>query len=118
MSYVNAESGQADTARNFADASRLERLSWAYRPRAARRRASAAFKSCCNNSISNGSSIRGFFEVTSFRPGKAFEAEPELFSPPVFEVSPMFNSQGANQRFVRGKIGGVWFPVKTVAATA
>jgi len=37
-----------------------------------------------NKSISNGSSIRGLLEVASFRPGNAFEAEPELFSPPVF----------------------------------
>jgi hypothetical protein len=80
-----------------------------YRLRAVLRRARAAFRSCCNNSISNGLSIRGFFEVTSFRPGKAVEAESELFPPPVFEVSPMLVSQGANQRIVGGQLGRVRF---------
>jgi hypothetical protein len=42
-------------------------------------------QSCRNESISNGLSIRGLFEVAIFRPGKAVEAEPEFFSPPVFE---------------------------------
>jgi hypothetical protein len=36
--------------------------------------------------------------VASFRPGKALEAEPESFSPPVFEISPMLTSQGFNLR--------------------
>src|SRR5262249_15346521 len=58
------------------------RVARPYRLRAARRRARTAFKSCRNKSISNGLSIRGLFEVASLRPGKAFEAEPELFSPP------------------------------------
>jgi hypothetical protein len=55
-----------------------------------RARARAAFKSCLNKSISNGLSIRGLFEVASFRPGKAVEAGP--YSPPVFEVSPVLIS--------------------------
>ena len=53
---------------------------------------SAAFKSCRNKSISDGVSIRGVFEVTSFRPGKAVVAEPECFPPPVFEVLSMLLS--------------------------
>ena len=35
----------------------------------------AAFKSCCNKAISDGVSIRGVFEVASFRPGKFVEAK-------------------------------------------
>ena len=59
-------------------------------------RESAAFKSCRNNSISDGVSIRGVFEVVSFRPGKAIvvvaEAEAECLSPPLFEVLSMLLS--------------------------
>ena len=53
---------------------------------------SAAFKSCRNKSISDGVSIRGIFEVTSFRPGKAVEAEFECLPPPVFKVLSMLLS--------------------------
>src|SRR5438874_6187218 len=71
-----------------------------YRTLAALSRTRAAFKSCCNKAISNGLSIRGVFEVASFRPGRAVEAKPEPFSPPIFEVSPMLVSQRSNQRIV------------------
>src|ERR1700737_268561 len=81
-----------------------------YRLRAALRRARAAFKSCLNKSISNGLSIRGVFEVASFRPGKAVAAEPEPFSPPVFESSPMLASQGFNLHTVGSQLGQVRFP--------
>jgi hypothetical protein len=46
---------------------------------------SAAFKSCRNKPTSDGVSIRGVFEVASFRPGKAVEAKP--FSQSTFEIS-------------------------------
>src|SRR5207244_1056792 len=70
-----------------------------YRTLAAFSRTRAAFKSCCNKAISNGLSIRGVFEVASFRPGKAVEAKPEPFSPPIFEVSPMLSTlQSAHRR--------------------
>ena len=57
------------------------------------RRSSAARRSCRSNSTSDGVSIRGVFEVASFRPGKAIEAEPEALSPPLFELCAMFRSQ-------------------------
>jgi integrase-like protein len=62
-----------------------------------------------NRSISNGLSIRGVFEVASFRPGKAVEAEPESLSPPVFEISPMLTSRGFNLRAVWRQLGRVRF---------
>jgi hypothetical protein len=37
----------------------------------------AAFKSCLSKSISDGVSLRGLLEVTSFRPGKSIEVESE-----------------------------------------
>ena len=49
----------------------------------------AAFKSCRNKSISDGVSIRGVFEVESFRPGKAVVAESECLPPPSFKVLSM-----------------------------
>lgn len=55
-------------------------------------RESAAFKSCRNNSISGSVSIRGVFEVVSFRPGKAVVAEAECLSPLLFEVLSMLLS--------------------------
>jgi hypothetical protein len=84
----------------------IRSVAGSYRFRAARRRARAAFKSCLNKSISKGLSIRGVFEVASFRPGKAVEveAEPEPFSPLVFEVSPMFASQSFNLRAVGSQL--------------
>jgi len=57
-----------------------------YRLCAARRYAKTAFKSCLSKSISNGFSIRGLFEMASFRPGNSVATEPEHLSSPVFEV--------------------------------
>lgn len=59
---------------------------------------STAFKSCRNKSISDGVSIRGVFEVASFRPGKALAAE--LFSPSVFELSSMLITESADSFFL------------------
>src|SRR5205807_5878327 len=78
----------------------------------------AAFKSCCNKAISNGLSIRGVFEVARFRPGKAVEATPEPFAPPIFEGAPMLVSQRFNQRIGGRQLGGVRSSGQTVAATA
>ena len=49
-------------------------------------------------------SIRGFVEVTSFRPGKALEAEPEILLPPLFKVWPMFLSQCLNLRLIGSQL--------------
>jgi hypothetical protein len=51
----------------------------------------AAFKSCCNKAISDEVSIRGVFEIASFRPGKFIE--PEVLSPPLLEFLSMLVSQ-------------------------
>jgi hypothetical protein len=53
----------------------------------------AAFKSCCNKAISDGVSIRGVFEVASFRPGKFVEAKSEGLPPPLLEFLSMLVSQ-------------------------
>jgi len=67
----------------------------------------AALKSCCNKAISDGVSIRGIFEVASFRPGKLGESEPESLAPPVFEVLSMLVSQCLNFCFVGSQLDGV-----------
>ena len=46
-----------------------------------------------NNAISDLVSIRGTFEVASFRLSKAVEAVTESVSPPVFKCLPMFRPQ-------------------------
>ena len=51
----------------------------------------ACFKSCRSNSTSDGVSIRGVFEVTSFRPGKFVEPVSDFLSPPVFKFLSMFH---------------------------
>jgi hypothetical protein len=69
----------------------------------------AALKSCCNKAISDGVSIRGVFEVASFRPGKLGESEPESLPPPVFEFLSMLVSQCLNLRVFGSQLGGVRF---------
>jgi hypothetical protein len=52
----------------------------------------AALKSCCNKAISDGVSIRGVFEVASFRPGEFVEAKSEVLSPRTFKFLSMLVS--------------------------
>jgi hypothetical protein len=80
----------------------------------------AAFKSCCNNAISDGVSIRGVFEVASFRPGKFVEAKSEVLPPPPFKFRLLAGRRLAGEnrqlsvestlvggpRFAAGDIGG------------
>ena len=65
---------------------------------------SAARKSCRSNSTSDGVSIRGVFEVASFRPGKAVEAEPEALPPPLFKLCAMFRSQCPYLGLIRSQL--------------
>jgi hypothetical protein len=53
----------------------------------------AAFKSCGNKAISDDVSIRGVFEVASFRPGKFVKAKSEVLAPPPFQFLSMLVSQ-------------------------
>lgn len=78
-------------------------------------RSSAARRSCRSNSTSDGVSIRGVFEVASFRPGKAIDAEPEVLPPPLFELCAMFRSQCPYLASSGASFAEYGFPVNTVA---
>jgi len=67
-------------------------------------RSASSNESCRSNSISDRVSIRGFREVTSFRPGKSIEVKPETFNPPLFERAPMSVFQRLYLSFSRSAI--------------
>ena len=77
----------------------------------------AAFKSCCNKAISDGVSIRGVFEVASFRPGKLVEAKSEVLPPPLLEFLSMLESDEIVRcRMVRGIFASAFFFVSACSA--
>ena len=90
-------------------------------------KSSAARRSCRSNSTSDGVSIRGVFEVASFRPGKAIEAESDALPPSLFKSRAMFRSQCPYLGLIRsqlcriglsGQYRGSFLPQKTNVRSA
>ncbi len=64
---------------------------------------------CRNNSISDGVSIRGAFEVASFRLSKAVEGVTEPGLPPNFKLFAMFAPEKIDLNRGCSKDRGIWF---------